>query len=91
MAEMHRNLQSSILLDESYLSFMEVLKTSSDKIRRNADEASGFLLDEPSQNTISMIIQLCEKLDRLAQESQESVEKHHKEALEIFREYNTLL
>lgn len=91
MAEMNRNLESSILLDESYLRFTEVLKAATSNIRRNAGEASGFLLDEPSQETISLILQLCKKINRLADSSQEAVKNHHRKAQATLIAYKTLL
>lgn len=91
MAEMNRNLESSILLDESYLRFTEILKTATSKINRNAEEASEFLLDEPSRGTIELIRQLCEKMNRLADESQEAVKSHLKKAQNTLNAYSTLL
>jgi len=91
MAEMNRNLESSILLDESYLRFTEVLKAATSNIRRNAGEASGFLLDDPSQETITLILQLCEKMNRLVDGSQETVKNHLRKAQATLTAYNTLL
>ena len=91
MAEMNRNLLSSILLDEGYIRFADVLINSANRIRRNAEEASCMLLDEPSKETISLILQLCDKMTRLADDSQESVKSHLKKARETLEAYNTLL
>ena len=91
MAEMNRNLLSSILLDEGYIRFADVLINSANRIRRNAEEASGMLLDEPSKETISLILQLCDKMTRLVDDSQESVKSHLKKARETLEAYNTLL
>lgn len=91
MAEMNRNLLSSILLDEGYIRFADVLTNSANRIRRNAEEASVMLLDEPSKETISLILQLCDKMTRLADDSQESVKSHLKKARETLDAYNTLL
>lgn len=90
MAKMNRDLESSVLLDESYLRFAETLKTAAGGIRRNAGEASEFLLDAPSQKTIGLILQLCEKLEHLADSSQESVMSHHRKAQETLTAYRTL-
>lgn len=91
MAEMNRNLLSSILLDEGYIRFADVLTNSANRIRRNAEEASVMLLDEPSKETISLILQLCDKMTRLADDSQESVKNHLKKARDTLEAYNTLL
>lgn len=91
MAEMNRNLLSSILLDESYIIFADVLINSANRIYRNVEEASGMLLDEPSKETILLILQLCDKMTRLADDSQEAVKRHLKIARETLDAYNTLL
>ena len=91
MAEMNRNLESSILLDESYLRFTEILKAATSKINRNAEEASEFLLDEPSQETIELIRQLCVKMNHLADRTQEPVKNHLKKAQNTLNAYNALL
>lgn len=91
MAEMNRNLLSSILLDEGYIRFADVLINSANRIYRNVEEASGMLLDEPSKETISLILQLCDKMTRLADDSQEAVKRHLKIARETLEAYNTLL
>ncbi len=91
MAEMNRNLESAILLDESYLRFTDTLKIATAKIHRNTEDASGFLLDNPSQETIALIRQLCEKMNRLADSSQEAVKSHHRKAQATLTAYKTLL
>lgn len=91
MPKMDRNLESSILLDESYLKFTRTIKTSADKINRNAGEASEFLLDEPSRKTIELIRQLCININHLVDNSQEIVIAHLKKAQKTLDEYKTIL
>lgn len=91
MAEMNRNLESSILLDESYLRFTEILKAAASKINRNAEDASEFLLDEPSQKTIELIRQFCVKLNHMADRTREPVKNHLKKAQNTLNAYGTLL